>query len=72
MSVESDLRKAELEIRAWTAPNTPRNDAINGLLEAYQYRDEAQKEAFVAALIGRLIICDVFSSVRNASPSANS
>lgn len=71
MSVESDLRKAELEIRAWAAPNTPRQDAINGLLQAYQDRDEVQKEAFVAALIWRLIICDAFASARNVSPSAN-
>ncbi|HEY5305583.1 MAG TPA: hypothetical protein VIJ52_02790 [Pseudolabrys sp.] len=72
MSIESDIRQAELEIRAWLGPNTASHERTIGLLEAYQVRTPEQKEAFVAALIGRLLICGAFSNAKNASPSADS
>jgi hypothetical protein len=72
MTVESDIRQAELEIRAWLAPTTPAHEIVSGLLQAYQVRNIEQKEAFVAALLGRVLIKHLFASAKIALPSANS
>jgi hypothetical protein len=56
MKAQSDMQQAEREIRAWLTDCTPAGVAMEGLMDAYLGRTEAERTAFVAAMVGRLTI----------------
>jgi len=56
--VTSEMRAAEVEMRAWTCPGTPLDRMTEGLLDAYLTRSDSEKLAFVGALIGRIMIAE--------------
>ena len=51
MEKAPETRLAKHEIRAWTVDGTPKAEMVAGLRDAYQGRDECEKQAFVDALI---------------------
>ena len=70
MAMNADLRRAELEIQAWTVVGTLADDAKAGLSEAYRDRYGPEKDAFVAALINRIVDQPCASSNVKSAPSA--
>jgi hypothetical protein len=72
MSIDSQMREAELKIRAWTVPGTAPARMSEGLLDAYFSGSEEEREAFVAALIGRLLVQNARTFIIQACAIANS
>ncbi|WP_040620329.1 hypothetical protein [Rhodovulum sp. PH10] len=65
MDVRSEMQRAELEIRAALAGSP--GQAMSDLMQCYDSREPAEKDAFVAALIGRLATTKSLARNRSAA-----
>jgi len=66
--ISSEIQCAELEIRE--ALKERPGEALSHLMQAYDGRDQSQKEAFTMAVIGHLVSLSVVSKRESVSPYA--
>jgi hypothetical protein len=70
--IDSEMRSAEIEIKAWTCPGTSLDTMTSGLLDGYLIRSESERLAYVAALVGRLMVAEARKrSLQSERASAN-